>query len=107
MNLTATRGVLLGLASLSLALATSLPARADQFSQSFRNDYLQTCRRDAQQAGLSPEVANRVCQCTLSRLQQTFTEAQLRSLMQRVQSTGETPQSLVDIGRECALEALR
>ncbi len=96
------------LAVLGLAIASSPhPARANQYSATFRNNYLQACQRDAQRAGLAAALATQLCQCTLTRLQEQLSEAQLRSLMQEAQRTGTSPAVLTEIGRQCAVEVLR
>ncbi len=108
MKLQAARTILASAAGLGVAIASvAQPALANEYSERFRATYLQTCRRDAQRAGLPAGMASQVCQCTLDRLQERFSETQLRNLMQRAQQTGNAPSALTEIGRSCAVEVLR
>ncbi|NJL02709.1 MAG: hypothetical protein HC910_19905 [Spirulinaceae cyanobacterium SM2_1_0] len=108
MKLTAVRVLLTSVVGLGLAIASHVqPANANEYSEDFRRTYIQACQTNAQRAGLEAGVAAQICQCTLSRLQERFSEAELQRVISG--NTAEATaarQKLTEIGSQCALDVL-
>ncbi|MBD2578081.1 hypothetical protein [Oscillatoria sp. FACHB-1406] len=89
------------LVSASAAPKTPQLLAQNQYPQNLRNEYMNACKQRAMAEGLNQSQAQRLCQCTLGRLQARFTTAQFRALNRRAAETGQTPQAFTDIGMAC------
>ncbi|HEY9600174.1 MAG TPA: hypothetical protein V6C85_01080 [Allocoleopsis sp.] len=76
--------------------------RQNRYPQDFINDYMRSCKQSAVKQGVSQQLAEKLCTCTINRFQARFTLDQFKALSRQAQQNGEPPEVFTEIGEACA-----
>jgi hypothetical protein len=74
----------------------------NRYPQNFINDYMRSCRQSAVKQGVSQQMAEKLCTCTINRFQSRFTLDQFKALSRQARQNGEPPEVFTQIGEACA-----
>jgi hypothetical protein len=76
--------------------------RQNRYPQDFINDYMRSCKQSAVKQGVSQQLAEKLCTCTINRFQARFSLEQFKTLSRQAQQNGEPPEVFTEIGEACA-----
>jgi hypothetical protein len=76
--------------------------RQNRYPQDFINDYMRSCKQSAVKQGVSQQLAEKLCTCTINRFQARFSLEQFKTLSRQAQQDGEPPEVFTEIGEACA-----
>lgn len=76
--------------------------RQNRYPPDFINDYMRNCKQSAVKQGVSQQLAEKLCTCTVNRFQARFTLEQFKTLSRQAQQNGEPPEVFTEIGEACA-----
>ena len=76
--------------------------RPNHYPPDFINDYMRSCKQSALKQGVSQQLAEKLCTCTLDRFQARFTLEQFKTLSRQAEQNGEPPEVFTEIGEACA-----
>jgi hypothetical protein len=65
------------------------------------NNYLKACVPKATEQGLSPQEAQRLCQCTIKEFQKRYTLTEYKKLEQQANINPQAADKLIDVGAYC------
>ncbi|MEC4804959.1 MAG: hypothetical protein SAJ12_02230 [Jaaginema sp. PMC 1079.18] len=88
------------------AVSTAFPAQSlqiaqnNQYSQKLVNDYLNSCKAGARNAGLSAADAAKLCSCMIEEFQSRYSESRFRELNRQAQQ-GNNPEVFTEVGMSC------
>lgn len=93
---------LLGYSAVSTAFSSEPQqmAQNNQYSSELVNDYINSCKRGATEAGLSAADAAELCRCMIDRFQSRYSESRFRELNRQAQQ-GNKPSVFQEIGTSC------
>lgn len=75
-------------------------AQNNQYSTKLVNDYINSCKRGATEAGLSAADAAALCRCMIDEFQSRYNENQFRQLNRQAQQ-GNEPSVFQEVGMSC------
>lgn len=78
-------------------------AQNNQYSAELVNDYINSCKAGATEAGLSSADAAKLCRCMIDEFQSRYSESRFRELNRQAQQ-GNEPGVFQEVGMSCYVD---
>lgn len=95
---------LVGITQLGFAIGQLSAAEQQQLAQASQNsfdNYRQQCLQQARGEGLTADVANDLCNCTIKKFRERYSLQQFRDLVQKSKTNRTAQQTLTQVGEAC------
>jgi hypothetical protein len=75
--------------------------KEDKYPSTEINNYMKVCIPKASEQGLSPQEAQKLCQCTIKEFEKRYTLTEYKKLEQQANINPQAQDKLMDVGAYC------
>lgn len=93
--------IIIGISPVKAETFFAQQAKQNKYPPTEINNYMKACIPKASEQGLSPQEAQKLCQCTIKEFQKRYTLTEYKKLEQQANINPQAQDKLVDVGAYC------